>query len=207
MNNEFIKCQFCGQSGFKWLKQHERQCILNLNRTSATGHKGSNQFISGNATTHSLETKDKISKSQIGRIQSEETKQKISKSRIQFLSENPEKVPYLLNHYSKGESFPEKYWREILEKYNINFISEYRISLYSLDFAIIDKMIDLEIDGEQHYIDNRIIKSNLKRTDYLESLGWNVIRIRWSEYQKLNFEKRQWFVDDLIKQFRVSSLM
>jgi predicted DNA-binding protein YlxM (UPF0122 family) len=38
---------------------------------------------------------------------SEETKQKISESRTRYLRENPDKVPYLINHSSK-KSYPEK---------------------------------------------------------------------------------------------------
>ena len=46
------------------------------------------------------------------RIHSNETKEKISISRKKYLSEHPDQVPYLLNHYSKGESYPEKYFEK-----------------------------------------------------------------------------------------------
>jgi very-short-patch-repair endonuclease len=120
-----------------------------------------------------------------GREHSTETRDKMRSSRIKFLEENPDKVPYKLNHYSKGRSYPEQYWMNILYKHDISFVEQYQIGLYSLDFAIIDKKIDLEIDGEQHYLDQRIVESDIRRTALLNALGWNVIRIRWSTYQKL----------------------
>lgn len=134
----------------------------------------------------------------LGKTHSEETKKLLSDIRKEYLKNNPDKVPYLLNHHSKGESYAESYWRIILESNNIEFTSEYRIGIYSLDFAIADKKIDLEIDGDQHYIDERIIESDKRRTLYLQENGWKVIRIRWSEYQKLADKKS--YVDNLLQQ-------
>lgn len=120
-----------------------------------------------------------------GRQHSQATRDKMSQTRIRLLEENPDKVPYKANHYSKGRSYPEQYWKEILDQNSIQYEEEYPISFYSLDFAIVDKKIDLEIDGEQHYVDQRIVESDIKRTKFLEDLGWKVIRIRWADYQKL----------------------
>jgi len=131
-----------------------------------------------------------------GRTHTQETKDKISKSRIKYLAENPDKVPYLLNHKSKGESYPEKYFREILEKEKVNFIQEKQESVYSLDFVI--GTIDLEIDGEQHYVDSRIVESDKRRTIYLENMGYTTIRVRWAEYQKLNRMEREQFIKNLL---------
>jgi len=139
-----------------------------------------------------------ISNKKFPRKVSEETKQKISKGRIKYLKENPDKVPYLLNHYSKGESYPEKYFNEIFIKSNIKYKRYYRINRYELDFVIIEKLIDIEIDGEQHYLDERIIKSDKRRNIYLENLGWTIIRIRWSNYKKLNKNERICYIKDLL---------
>ena len=106
--------------------------------------KGTNQFTKNPGLKMSEETKSKISKSSIGRKHTEETKSKISKSRKEYLIANPDKVPYLVNHYSKGPSYPEKYFSEIFENFKIEIIPEFRIHLYSLDFAIPEKQIDIE---------------------------------------------------------------
>ena len=85
-----------------------------------------------------------------GKKHSEETKRKISESRIQYLVENPEKVPYLINHSSK-KSYPEQIFEDALIFSNIGgWEYNYQNSIYSYDFAFIDLKIDVEIDGETH---------------------------------------------------------
>lgn len=138
-----------------------------------------------------------IHKFHIPRKHTEDTKNKISLKRIEFLDNNPDKVPYKLNHSSK-ESYPERYFKQILNKYKIIFEREYQISLYSLDFALHSKKIDLEIDGEQHYVDSKIIESDIRRTKKLTELGWTVIRVRWAHYKKLELIDRQKFILDLL---------
>lgn len=159
-------CKFCDsiRNSKRSLAQHEIRCSQNPNRITPKngmlGKKGSNQWIKAkqlgiDPPKISEETRKKWSKASSSRTLSDETKEKISKSRIKFLKENPDMVPYKLNHYSKGPSYPELYWQGILDSYGIEYTQEYRLSLYSLDFAILDKKIDIEIDGDQHYLDNR----------------------------------------------------
>lgn len=131
-----------------------------------------------------------------GRKQTEETKKKISNYRKKYLEENPDKVPYVLNHSSK-ESYPEKYFTELFKKENIKILKFFRIGLYELDFCIPDKKIDIEIDGSQHYLDKKIIESDKRRTKFLEECGWDVIRIDWSKYQSLDFLSKKEFIREL----------
>ena len=136
-----------------------------------------------------------------GRALTTEHKQKISKSRINFLRENPDMVPYKLNHYSKGRSYPEEYWKIILDSNNILYKEQYQVGPYQLDFAIVNSntiKIDLEIDGDQHYLDERIILSDKRRNTYLEDLGWKIIRVKWSDYQKL--DNKRTYVNFIINQ-------
>ena len=134
----------------------------------------------------------------VGISPSEETKLKISESMKKYLDNNPNKVPYLINHSSKGESFPEKYFRECFENNNIEFEQEKRIGRYSLDFYI--NNIDIEIDGEQHYLDEKIILSDIKRDKFLKNKNIRTIRIRWSEFQRKNKFEKELFVKELINQ-------
>ena len=113
---------------------------------------------------------------------SEEHKKKISEGRIKYLLENPDQVPYLLNHHSKGESYPEKYFNSIFEKSDIRYKKFHRTGLYHIDIAIFDKSIAIEIDGEQHYVDSRIVESDIRKDKHLKEEGWDIIRIRWSKY-------------------------
>lgn len=128
----------------------------------------------------------------------EETKKKISEIRIKYLQENPDKVPYLLNHHSKGESYPEKYFNEILEKTNLKYERYFRIGLYELDFAFLNKKIDLEIDGEQHCVDLKIVNSDIKRDKFMKDNGWDIIRINWKKYQRFIKEEKIIFIEKLI---------
>lgn len=136
------------------------------------------------------------------RTHSEETKNKISVIRKKFLEENPDKIPYKLNHKSNGESYPEKYFREWLEKENISFEQEYQFKLYSFDF-LIDGRIDLEIDGDQHILDERIKDHDKKRDKITTDNGYLVKRILWSEYKRLSEIEQVEFLQNL-KQFLTS---
>jgi hypothetical protein len=130
------------------------------------------------------------------RKHTEETKKKISDIRKKYLLENPDKVPYLLNH-SRQESYPEKYFTEVFR--NFNLTKKYRVGLYELDFSVPNRKIDIEIDGNQHYCDEKIVESDKRRNKFLEDDGWDVIRINWSEYQKLNFDEKNKYILNLKK--------
>ena len=170
-------CQFCGyvaENGLK-LGGHISTCKLNPNYEKR------------------IENLIEVGKK---RKHSEETKNKISESRKKYLKENPDKVPYKLNHSSK-ESYPEKYFNELFLNENIKVERYYYIGLYELDFCIPDKKIDIEIDGEQHYVDERIEKSDINRNEFLEKLGWTIIRIRWKDYQKLSTDEKKNYISEL----------
>lgn len=127
----------------------------------------------------------------------DEIKKKISDSRIKYLKEHPEKVPYLLNHYSKGSSYPETYFNNIFNG-RFEYKRYYQVSYYQIDFAILNKKIAIEIDGDQHYLDKKIIKSDSRKNKYLTNNGWDILRIKWSDYQKLKKEEKIEYVNDLI---------
>ena len=211
-----IQCEFCNRE-FKpsGIAYHKKYCKSNPNKIKPKKKsqkwldamarrrgKVKNQWADPNYSA-SDETRQKLSKAGKGRKHTQETKEKLSKIRKEFLAENPEMVPYKLNHYSNGPSYPEIYWKGILDAHNINYVEEYPVSFYSLDFAIIDRKIDLEIDGSQHYLDERIIESDKQRTKYLESFGWTVIRINWSDYQKLDRAEKEKYVKNIIEKLRV----
>jgi very-short-patch-repair endonuclease len=146
------------------------------------------------------ETREKLSNNWKGRKHSQKTKDILSEKRKKFLQDNPDKVPYLLNHKSKGPSYPEIYWKDVLDSEDLKYHEQYSVGTYSLDFAFPGKKIDLEIDGEQHYVDPRIVEHDKKRTQFLEENGWKIIRVRWSEYLKLDDKKE--FVSSIIEELK-----
>lgn len=107
-----------------------------------------------------------------------------------FLERNPDKVPYLLNHSSKI-SYPERYFMFVFKKEKIDLEYHVQISRYQLDFCDLKQKKYIEIDGESHYVDNKTIKIDKERTEFLEKLGWKCFRIRWKDYKKLNFDERK----------------
>lgn len=131
------------------------------------------------------------------RKHSQETKDKISLIRKEYLRKHPDKVPYLLNHHSNGYSYPEKYFIILFKKEGINLTKKYRVGLYQLDFADINKKLDIEIDGDQHIYDKRIVKHDIERTNNLKKKGWKTYRILWSDYQKKNFEEKVEVINNL----------
>lgn len=121
-----------------------------------------------------------------GKHMSEEIKQKVSASMKKFFKEHPDRVPYVLNHSSK-ESYPEKYFRELLTNGNITgWKRNFHLIGYFLDFGFKDKKIDLEIDGEQHYTDKGMVEHDIIRNKSILEEGWKVIRIRWASWQSMN---------------------
>lgn len=134
-------------------------------------------------------------KSRKGHKHTEEWKRKMSEMKKQYYRDHPELVPFKLYSRNKGESYPEKYFREWLDSESITYKQEYRFDTYYLDFLIGN--IDLEIDGEQHFRTEARIKRDEKRNNFLESNGFQIIRIRWSHFMSLTKEERSEYLAKL----------
>lgn len=199
-----VRCEFCDKMFSKYgIKNHIN--IVHNGKIEYVQHFGKrnsepwNKGLTINTDERIKLYSQKISNTLIGkpgRKHTKETKEKISKARIKYLEEHPDKVPYLLNH-SSVESYPEKYFNNIL-KNKFEYERYLQISIYQLDFAFINIGIDLEIDGEQHYNNEDIIKSNKKRDLFLIKNGWKVIRIKWGDFKNLSFDNKEFFVKNLI---------
>ena len=203
LNHDGLICQFCGKEckNRNSLCNHERLCKNNPNRQESPFTKW-NMSIEKRCWNKGLtkETDERIAKAALkksntmkgrpGRKHTKEEKLKISNSRKKYLSEHPDKVPYLINH-SSNMSYPEKYFKELFEKESIDLQYHYQLGKYELDFANLQLKIDIEIDGEQHFLDERIARSDADRNDFLLGNGWKVFRIRWADYKKLSLEEKQ----------------
>jgi very-short-patch-repair endonuclease len=152
-----LDCHYCG--------------VVFTNAKSLGGH------LSGCKLNPNYKNKcEKLSIIAKNRTIPKETRDKISKSRKLYLDNNPGNIPYLLNHSSK-ESYPEKLFREKLEKENIvGWVQEYPILRYSLDFAFVDLKLDIEIDGGTHSSES-VLKKDFERDKRLSELGWNILRL------------------------------
>lgn len=206
-------CKYCGKEckNIKSLKSHERLCKSNPNRHESSfveynktkgdiWNKGLTKETNDSLRRASENLKkhwDKFGSPNKGKSMSDEQKKKISISRTKILKENPDKIPYMLNHSSKI-SYPEQYFIELFELENIDLQYHKQIGLYQLDFYNEDKKLYLEIDGEQHY-QEKSIERDEKRTQNLSLKGWKLIlRIRWAEWKTYSeIEKKK--VIEIIK--------
>lgn len=203
-----MQCKYCGKEckNANSLRNHERLCKHNPDgqespfiKFNKSREHAWNYGLTKETDSRVAKQADSLSKSTKGKHghkHNEATKEKISKARKKYLSENPDKVPYLVNHSSKI-SYPEQYFTDLFEVENIDLKYHLQVSKYQLDFYNKEKMIDLEIDGEQHYTDKRIYQSDRERDQFLTSAGWTIKRIRWADYKKLDLDSRQQVILEL----------
>lgn len=109
---------------------------------------------------------------------SNNTKKRMSDSRKAWLKKNKDKHNW---RYHK-ETYPEKIFREWCETLDVKIIAEYTPEdferNYRIDFAVIDKKIAIEINGEQHYDRQGHLRSYYQeRQQYVTSKGWTIFDI------------------------------
>jgi very-short-patch-repair endonuclease len=92
----------------------------------------------------------------------------------------------------------EEYFTNLFETECIPLIKQFAVHSYHLDFCDPDKKVDIEIDGDQHYLDKRIVEHDKIRNQFLEDDGWTIFRIRWSDYKKMTCEEKE----SIIKQIK-----
>lgn len=215
MENINLTCKFCGKSckNYNSLRNHERLCKSNpckqesnftkYNANGHKGHKGHNQYTKAKdlglpKPEWTLERRLNQSKRmrENNPSKKEEVRKKISESVKKWCLEHPNEVPYRKYHSSK-ESYPEKYFREVLENANVQFEQEYSVHRYSLDFAFPEKKVYFEVDGKQHEC---MTEHDEIRTKFLAENGWRLLRrIEWWKYKKLNSKEQEEYCKDLIK--------
>lgn len=106
-----------------------------------------------------------------------------------------------INEDINRRSYPEKYFISLFEKERLHdrfkIEEKFPFHRYFLDFAFINEKICLEIDGYQHYINEKNIEHDRIRNDFLISKGWRVYRINWSYFLKNKDEEIKKFFDFL----------
>lgn len=198
-------CQYCGKlcKNSNSLRNHERLCKQNPKYTSLAGEnnphfgkKGSNQFIKA----RELGLPVPISKNKgkpgfsKGKKLSEETKRKISETQK---NNYKNKSRWFIQGRNK-RSFAENYFYDIFNSFNNAPENNFKVDRFWLDFAWVDKKIYVEIDGEQHYINNELVQRDKDRECILKNLGWVCIkRIRWSTYKKKDFLYKQKIINNI----------
>lgn len=165
---------------------HARSCIENH----------SNQFLAGKATSHSPETLEKLKR--IGA--SSEHRAKISKGVRDFFDKNPDKVGW--RHHGQWkvkQSWPEKYFQKVFDDSSLSYVKEHPVKRFSIDFAFLEKMIAVEIDGSHH---KALKERDARRDKELLEEGWTTIRVDWVDYVKLSKEEKSSFIQELLAKLK-----
>lgn len=196
-----MKCKHCEQEtnlNIGAHANHVRWCSLNpLRSESVLSLKkarekrnlqpAANQYTKaareGRKIEISEETREKLSKAWTGRVHTEETKKLLSEKRRKWLQDNPELHPW--KRSSKFTSVPCEVLKKRLRDEGIAFKEEYAAvpgRFFSIDIAIPEKRIGIEVNGEQHYKRSGELKDYYRsRHELIESLGWVLIELHYSE--------------------------
>lgn len=110
----------------------------------------------------------------------EESKKIMREKRLEFMKNNPEKTAWRLSNIS----YPEKLCVGYIEKNGLDkkysIVREYSVFPYFIDFAFVNELVAVEIDGSQHLLPDRKEKDD-KKDKLLNELGWLVIRVSEKE--------------------------
>ncbi len=93
-------------------------------------------------------------------------------------------------------------WHDFLKTYDVQFNRQKVIGNYIIDFYCDKAKLVIEINGSQHYEDNKIIYDK-ERTEYLNQLGLKILRFTNIDISK-NFLGVCETIDMIVKE-RVSS--
>lgn len=138
-------------------------------------------ILGGNVRDYS--ESGKIGKKRYPYTHTEESKKKLREKRLEYMRNNPEKTSWR----QKNMSYPEKiFLDEVLslgwdKKYTI--IRELSVFPFFIDFAFVNEMVAVEIDGSQHLLENRKNK-DIEKDELLSREGWVIVRIAESDVKK-----------------------
>lgn len=114
---------------------------------------------------------------------SEDTKKLLSISRKKWLEDNPEK--HVWKRSDKFKSKPCEHLKDILNDNGFDFIPEYTAlngKSYSIDIAFPNIKIGIEVNGNQHYNNDKTLKDYyLDRKKKIEKEGWVLYDVHYSK--------------------------
>lgn len=225
-----MNCEFCGKEckNKNSLAQHEIRCKDNPNHINIKSPNKSEKWLEAMHNRRGHGSNQYIKAKELGLPKpeiSEETKKRLSekfsgdknpakredvRNRISEKQKENYKGKSIFNINRSQEPFSEKYFREWLEKENIDYKKNYHVDRFYLDFAFPDKKIYFEVNGEQHYrkmYDGRDYQERDKeRENILLSSGWKcVTSIRWSFYMSISTSEKEIFLDKLKDSIKTSS--
>ena len=198
-------CKFCNRTckSDNNLRNHERLCKNNPNKqvTWLTNNQdkiieirksqgNTNQFTKAKRLglpipIVSEETRRKYSEAGLKRKHTSETKEKLSKI---MKKRHKEGTAWNIgkSRWNNEPSYPEKFFMKVIENEfdDKNYIKEYPIENYSIDFAWPKKKLAIEIDGEQHQRFDDVKERDKRKDQILTENGWKILRIEWKKMFK-----------------------
>lgn len=122
---------------------------------------------------------------------SDATRKKIGQARKKFLREHPEKHNW--KSTSKFTSPPCERLKEYIRARGIEFEPEFtplKERFYSIDISFPEKMIALEVNGHQHYNNDKTLKPYYQeKHDLITAAGWTVIEVYFRMVYKDDYVK------------------
>lgn len=200
-DNGLYKCPYCGKEckkrgiGYHILRMHTEEGkkidpnIGYKNGTRVNWKKGltkeTDERVKKSSETFKKNYKDgKFIASMTNKHHTEKTKKILSEKRIKYLKNNKDKHNWSMYHGEETE--PEKRFKIILEKLNINdeIYQYYRPEdfdkEFEIDFVLLNSKIAFEINGNQHYDkDGNLLEYYKNRHEYIKNKGWKVIEIHY----------------------------
>jgi len=87
------------------------------------------------------------------------------------------------NHWKGIPSYPEQFFMKVIENEfeDKNYEYNYHVHKYHIDFAWVNKMLAIEIDGAQHHRYIQHIIRDKRKDEYLQNNGWHILRISWKQ--------------------------
>lgn len=183
-------------------RNHERLCSLNPNRDQSffeTNKEQVKNLKKENKVTNQY-TKAKTLGIEMP-VMSEKTRLKISEASTKNNLSRDESVKQRISasmklahkegrawnigkcRWNNKPSWPEQFFMQVIENEfeDKNYVREYPVGLYSLDFSWPHKKLCIEIDGDQHERFIEYKKRDIKKDDFLITNGWKILRIKWRD--------------------------
>lgn len=95
-----------------------------------------------------------------------------------------------------GETTPERLVREALDAANLDYQREWRVGRYSLDFAVLSVLLNIEVDGDYWHSDPA---KDQRRDETLKAFGWTTLRLSESKIHELDDRLSAFLAHELAK--------
>lgn len=194
-----FNCKFCDseRKNKNSLVQHQIRCpknpdkmdssnalkaMNNCNRTNPKNQYTKAKKLGLPVPKMSDETKKKIAKSKTGLKHTDETKKKLSEW-MKKAHEEGRAHNIGSSRWNNEPSYPEQFFMKVIENEfdDKDYVREYGLGIYSLDFAWEHKKKCIEIDGDQHQRFEEYKARDERKNLLIQEEGWDVLRIVWKD--------------------------